>query len=240
MTKASVRFIVEEEKCIQATAALKSEMFQDYIFPEGHMLLQFQINLSILIDCLNMYGAAAQDTALHMRYPGVESTLVLELTEGDVVTDCKIRTRPADDTLDMHFRDSPVQSKIILRSGALKECISEMEWLGDTLFFCAEPEEGFTIKCSGSAGSNQIDIPRDSEAYYLFECSTSHSNSYRLSHIHHCIKALTQSERTCIRMNQQGVLSLQHMLKTDATRYTIVEFFICPVDDENQDPAEED
>ncbi|PIK33949.1 putative cell cycle checkpoint protein RAD1 [Apostichopus japonicus] len=66
-----LKVTVETAKCIQANAFLQSEVFQEYRLKENN--ISFQINLTILMECLNIFGsntAGGAAPALKMCYGG--------------------------------------------------------------------------------------------------------------------------------------------------------------------------
>ena len=76
---------MEEGKYVQASAFVQSSIFQEYHFREDTAV--FQIHLTVLLDCLHIFGASsAKDggshhTALKMSYDGHGSPLKLLLAE---------------------------------------------------------------------------------------------------------------------------------------------------------------
>lgn len=70
---------VEQSKCVQANAFIQASLFQQFSFHQ-EASLAFKINLSALIECLNIFGGSGSSechTALKMCYAGYGSPLTL-------------------------------------------------------------------------------------------------------------------------------------------------------------------
>ena len=120
--------------------------------------------------------------------------------------------------------------------------------------FVLSPDEPFfRLQTAGNLGSCQVDYPKDSdEVFESFECSQTQSNlyvarilsfvanltanSYKLSVIQPTVKALAVASKTQVRVNQRGVLSMQHMV-TDTKQMStcFIDFFILPSEDGDSD-----
>jgi len=70
-----------------------------------------------------------------------------------------------------------------------------------------------------------------------FECKEAITTIYPLSAIRLCIKALGKAEHTRLRINQEGMLSLQHVIQMGETS-NWVEFFILSKEPEEERPME--
>ncbi len=49
------------------------------------------------------------------------------------------------------------------------------------------------------------------------------------------MKALAQATKTQVRMNERGVLNLQHIIYTDNDLKSFVDFFVMPLEEEDED-----
>eukprot|EP00761_Pharyngomonas_kirbyi_P008342 gb/GECH01008353.1/.p1 GENE.gb/GECH01008353.1/~~gb/GECH01008353.1/.p1 ORF type:complete len:316 (+),score=78.10 gb/GECH01008353.1/:1-948(+) len=226
LDRTAMKIVVEEDKVLQASATLNQNMFQEYSF-KSDTPTQFQVNLANFIDVLNLYGAASEGTAAHICYPGIDGTLVLLLTEGEIVTDCSMRTRDAEDPMEFRFREFfSNDNKLIVRSELLKEAFNEVEWMGNSVWLTVSPETLY-IQAEGTPGSLEMHLQKNTDAFFQYECTEEKQNSYPLTHLQKSIKALGLAARTCLRINDNSVLSLQHMLRTSPENYTIIEFLLC-------------
>jgi len=71
-----------------------------------------------------------------------------------------------------------------------------------------------TLRLLGTSayGSTEIDYPNDRDVLQTFECEDSVQFSYRFSHIAKISRALQGSRMASLRMNEEGVMSLQLMM----------------------------
>lgn len=117
----------------------QAEIFQEFTIKDD--LVGFQVNLTVLLDCLNIFGGstlpgykhrklkkctycinvfiqydvvAGVSTALRMCYVGYGYPLTLFLEEGGVVTVCKINTQEPEEPIDFEFCSSNVTNKVCL------------------------------------------------------------------------------------------------------------------------------
>lgn len=106
-----IKVIVHHEsKSFQCTAFLRKSLFQSYHYSSDLPMIEFELQLCDLIDCLNFYGSAASGTSVFMSFPGIERTLSLLLSESShhVMTDCGLRTSEVDrDMVDYVFDPQP-------------------------------------------------------------------------------------------------------------------------------------
>ena len=94
---------MEDAKCVQTNAYVKSDIFQEYRLrqskEEEEEDISFAVNLGTVLECLNMFGGTglegggAGSPNLKMCYAGYGHPLILMLEEQGVVSDCKIRIR---------------------------------------------------------------------------------------------------------------------------------------------------
>ena len=72
--------------------------------------------------------------------------------------------------------------------------------------------------------------------FEIFDCSSKQSNTYKLALLQPDVKALSIAAKTQLRVNEIGLLSLQHMIKED-NNTSFVDFFVAPLETE---PSEEE
>lgn len=70
-----MKVTVEDTKCVQASAFIQSEIFQEYTLNKKGKddLITFKINLSVVLECLNIFGSGSSGggiTTLRMSYQG--------------------------------------------------------------------------------------------------------------------------------------------------------------------------
>nr|XP_061800564.1 cell cycle checkpoint protein RAD1-like [Nerophis lumbriciformis] len=237
-TPNGLKVTVEDSKCLQANAFIQAEIFQEFTIKEDQIGLQ--INLTVLMDCLSIFGGTAvpgASTALRLCYKGYGYPLTLFLEEGSVVTVCKINTQEPEEPIDFEFCSSNVTNKVILLSESLKEAFSELDMTSEVLEITMSPSQPyFRLSTFGNAGSADYDYPKDSDMMELFHCTTTQSNRYKMALLKPSTKALALSCKVSVRTDSRGVLSLQYMVRNDDGQICFVEYYCCPneeVDDED-------
>ncbi|KFQ35395.1 Cell cycle checkpoint protein RAD1 [Mesitornis unicolor] len=226
-TANGLRVTVEDAKCIQA------KIFQEFAVQEESVT--FRINLSVLLDCLTIFGTSSlpgTSTALRMCYSGYGYPLMLFLEEGGVVTVCKINTQEPEELLDFDFCNTKVVNKIILQSEGLREAFAELDMTSEVLQITMSPDKPyFRLSTFGNAGSAHLDYPRDSDLMEVFHCNQTQTNRYKISLLKPSTKALALSCKVSIRIDAQGFLSLQYMIRNEDGQICFVEYYCCPDED---------
>ncbi|ELT99083.1 hypothetical protein CAPTEDRAFT_116275 [Capitella teleta] len=177
-----LKVTVEDCKCVQANAFLQSSLFQEFVIKEEQVT--FKINLTVLLECLNIFGASSipgATTALKMCHEGYGTPLTLLLEENGVLTDCSLKTLEPDETLDFNFLSTNVVNKIITKSECLKAAFSELDLSSDILEILMSPDEPyFRLSTFGNAGSIHSEFPKESDLVESFQCNKTQAN--RLLH----------------------------------------------------------
>ncbi|NXX95637.1 RAD1 protein, partial [Centropus bengalensis] len=212
-TANGLRVTVEAAKCVQANAFIQAEIFQEFAVQEESVT--FRINLSVLLDCLTIFGASSSpgtSTALRMCYHGYGYPLMLFLEEGGVVTVCKINTQEPEELLDFDFCT-----------------FAELDMTSEVLQITMSPDKPyFRLSTFGNAGSAHLDYPRDSDLMEAFHCNQTQTNRYKISLLKPSTKALALSCKVSIRTDARGFLSLQYMIRNEDGQVCFVEYYCCP------------
>ena len=106
----------EDAKCTQGTAFVHKELFQEFIVKEE--CVSIKIKLSILIECLNIFGLGSpsgMNTALRICYEGYGSPLILLLEDNGIITECSIKTLETDSFINFDFDIDKLITKIIMK-----------------------------------------------------------------------------------------------------------------------------
>lgn len=237
-----LKVTVEKSKCIQASAFIQADIFHSYNIREDS--LTFKINLSVLMECLNIFGCPTTPgamTSLKLCYNGYGSPLNLLLEDEGVVTDCSIKTQEPDDVLDFDFNNANVINKIIMKSECLKEAFIEMDVSSDVLQLSLSPDPPyFRLSTFGGMSTFHMECPKDSELIELFQCSQAQTNRYKTSLVRPAAKALALSNKTSIRTDDRGFLCLQFMIVTENGHTSFVEFYCSPDEEMNDTQSVED
>ncbi|KDR12148.1 cell cycle checkpoint protein RAD1 [Zootermopsis nevadensis] len=226
-TNKGLKVTVEDSKCVQASSFIQREMFQHYKLND--VQVTFKVNISILVECLNIFGGSA--TALKVCYQGYGFPLRMLLEEGGVITDCSIKTSESEEILDFNFSAANVLNKIILRSECLKEVFAELDSSSDLIEILLSPDPPyFRITTAGTAGDTKIDIPKNSGMIETFQCTTLATSRYRLSHVKPSAKSLAVSQKVSIRTDDRGLLCFQYMIPAD-NHTCFIEYCCTPIAD---------
>ncbi|KAJ7335064.1 hypothetical protein JRQ81_013005 [Phrynocephalus forsythii] len=224
---------VEKDKCLQANAFIQAGIFQEFVVQEESVM--FRINLSVLLDCLTIFGTSSfpgTQAALRMCYRGYGNPLTLFLEESGVVTVCKINTQEPEEILDFDFCSTNVVNKIILQSEGLREAFSELDMTSEVLQITMSPDKPyFRLSTFGNAGSTHLDYPKDSDLIEAFHCNQTQTNRYKIALIKPSVKALALSCKVSVRTDNRGFLSLQYMIRNEDGQICFVEFYCCPDED---------
>ena len=79
--KNGFRFTVQRSNCLQANVYLKKELFTRFECEGKH---QFGINLSLLLECLSVFGTSSgNQVALQLNYAGEGHPILLQMVDGD-------------------------------------------------------------------------------------------------------------------------------------------------------------
>ncbi|KZV70750.1 Rad1-domain-containing protein [Peniophora sp. CONT] len=179
------------------------------------------------------FGGGAKRTGMSMYYAGEGHPLTISIadTSGNGPSArCEISTFDPEGMLDIALDYEQTVLKIILKSSWLREALSELDPKEyDKLTFVGNPlgaqasgdarpsrsssKPIFRIMASGSVGSTEMDYTNDREVLETFECEDSVSFSYRFSHIRGALAALQTSDKSSLRIDNEGILSLQFLME---------------------------
>ncbi|KAL1698803.1 Rad1/Rec1/Rad17 [Schizophyllum commune] len=202
-------------------------------------------------------GASGDNrTGMRLSFLGEGHPMVLLLAEdaSGPITTCHISTSEADPHLDLPFDPDNTALQIILKSSWLRDALSELDPSIEKLTFVGNPKpeepDGrrraanaaapplFRIRAEGSYGSTEMDYPDDREVLETFECVRTIQYSYRFPHILKTIKAVQNSTKTSLRIDEEGLLSLQYLMPYTRPRGgerldCFVEYRCLPLDNED-------
>ncbi|KAF9533557.1 Rad1/Rec1/Rad17 [Crepidotus variabilis] len=196
----------------------------------------------------NYFAAAAgqeKRTGMRMSYHGSGYPLTLIIAEdaSGPTTTCEITTFEPESQLELDFDSSRVVLKIILKSSWLRDALSELDPSCEKLTFIgnspttqdddeplvgdghrrprpkkAPPKPMFRIQAAGTLGSTEMDYPNDREVLETFECKDNVRFSYRFAHVARMLRALQSSAKTSLRIDEDGLLSVQFLMPLPKTR----------------------
>ncbi|KAJ2732338.1 checkpoint clamp complex protein Rad1 [Coemansia sp. BCRC 34962] len=234
----------------------EQESFEDEVSQGGEQSDTTQVVLSLdnLIECLTLfYGPSsagnAQSTALStsslytpgnpgdlrgattaiigFKGPGADLELMLE--ERGTISECRLSTFVPEPPVDLQFSHYPTTQQLIIRSEWLRDAFNELDSTSESVYISiASTEPHFRISTIGESGSTDMTYSNSERILDSFFCNEDQENKYKLSLILKCKQALAMSEKTKIRINQRGFLSLQFMIPT-AADVSFVNFVFAPL-----------
>ncbi|KAH7910613.1 Rad1/Rec1/Rad17 [Hygrophoropsis aurantiaca] len=182
-------------------------------------------------------------TSMRLSYGGSGYPLTLLLAEDSTgpTTTCEITTYDPEPMIELPFDGDQTVLKIIFKSSSwLREALSELDPSCDKITFISNPADDvrraqprnaatkplFRILATGSFGSTEMDYPNDREVLETFECTHPISVSYRFGHINKTLRALQSSTKTSLRIEEEGLLSLQFLVPVPKPRGGMSQSFI--------------
>jgi cell cycle checkpoint protein len=167
----------------------------------------------------------------------VQRALALQLNEGDVLTECRIKTMSDgdDDSLDFSgaFRSAEHVNKLILHSDRLRDAfleLSDLPGASNIKILVSPSAPYFRLSACGQFGVCEVDFAQGADSFSHFECPVQLCYEYRLTLLHQAAKPLADAEKTFLRMNSEGMLSIQHLIRQADGQKTYVDFFLLAAD----------
>lgn len=231
-TENGLKVTVEEAKCMQASAYIGFDVFNEFNLKEDVI---FQINLTILVECLSMFWAniaAHTNSVMQLFYKGEGHPVSIFMEEDGIITDCSLKTQEPEQLIDFYLERENVLNKIVLETALLRDVLSELDPTSDLIELLLSPDPPyFRISTGSVAGECRSEIPRDSDLIDVFQCHATATSSYKLAHIKPVTKAFAHSTKLSLRTDQYGLLCFQFMLKTEEGRTCYIDYYISPVID---------
>ena len=106
LSSKGIRVLIDQDKTLQVKAFLQAELFDEYRYTAEEEQ-SFNINLLLLLECLNIFGGGF--TSMRLTYAGYGNPLTLMLEESGVITDCNIRTMEPNEPGDIDIRATEVR-----------------------------------------------------------------------------------------------------------------------------------
>ncbi|KAL1947310.1 hypothetical protein VTO73DRAFT_14271 [Trametes versicolor] len=199
---------------------------------------------------LDQWFAPGKGTGMRMSYagPGHPLTLLVAEESGGPTATCEITTWDPEPRLDLAFDSDATVLKIILKSSWLRDALSELDPTTDKLTIIGNPPAPpgraarnsappcLRLRAVGQFGSTEMDYPNDREVLETCECAQPISFTYRYSHISRALRALQSSLKTSLRIDEEGLLSMQFMMPAPRRpggrrSEAFIEFWCLPLED---------
>jgi len=236
---------------------LAANLFDGYYCNAAENALKLSLNLTTLLDCLQLFGSSSENTSATITYSEESAVFKLSLEESGVLTTCEISTLLLDEVdgddqnfdLLTAFMSSNDETKLLLKSEILREAVQEISDIHGavSVTFSVQQDAGFgklTLSARGTLGICEIDLPRESDAFVSFQANPrpeGTSWSYPLTSLQLGMKALGLASETFIRINENGIACIQHQIETSRGQEIFIDFYMLADQsaDEGDDNAED-
>ena len=158
-------------------------------------------------------------------YEGEGSPLSIRMSESGVTTTCDLTTYEADSTEEIPFDRDALALKTILRSSYLLDAITELSSMNPTILaLTATPTSrtgaNISLTASGALGSAAVDFTADTTSdtpiLERFHCPKKTSASFKFALIKSAQRAMSSATKVSMRLDEEGVLSLQFLVEVEA------------------------
>ncbi|KAF2006674.1 DNA repair exonuclease rad1 [Amniculicola lignicola CBS 123094] len=190
-----------------------------------------------------------------ISYESAGSPLSIILTESSIRTTCSLTTYEPDYCDEIPFDREQLRFKTIMRGNWLGDAINELaSTTPESLTLVARMTSGkpyFALSASGPLGSARVEFnntpqpsrptpaptnptdPADQPANLLetFQLSSPITlrSTYKFSLIQKAARAMSVATKVSIRLDNQGVLSMQFMIEVEAGELSFVDFRFVPL-----------
>ena len=176
-------------------------------------------------------------TSLTMSLFEEDAMLKLCLEEGGVMTTCDIPLLFLDSDslqsgLTFNFKSGREVGSVIFKSEVLREELLEViDVLGASTvkIQLSKDDQRCFLSSQGIHGSCVLDIPKASSALISFDCSVSCEWRYAINPITLSLRPLAIASESCLRVNAEGILCLQHQVSlAEGTQSSFIDFLLLP------------
>jgi len=178
-------------------------------------------------------------------YRSLGDSLNITLEEGNVTTTCQLTTYDPETFEDIPFDRDSLTLKIIMRASLLFDAVQELSSTGpDRLTLICSPSHAaaFRLSASGDLGSASIDFTNEPQLLETFQCHRRDVNVYKFSMFKSASKAMAMASKVSIRIDDQGVLSLQFMVELAELegKVSFIDFRFVPYVAEDEDASSDE
>ncbi|KZT11577.1 Rad1-domain-containing protein [Laetiporus sulphureus 93-53] len=181
---------------------------------------------------IDQYFGSDKGTGMRLTYagPGHPVTLLVAEDANGPTATCEVTTFDPEPILELDFNETPCIMKVILKSSWLRDALSELDPSCERLTIICNPppppgraalpssQARLRLQAIGNFGSTEMDYPNDKEVLETCECAEQISFSYSFRHISRAQRALQSSTKTSLRINEEGLLSLQLIMPSPRFR----------------------
>ena len=194
--------------------------------------ISFQLNLTLLLDCLQIFGNYSNHVTLFIHYQK-HSPLLLVLEDNGIVTECAITTEFPYDMLDLHFEKCPILCHVIMKPECLKDIFSDLDMGNPHLQVKLIPSlQILRFFTKGTLGQCQVDINNNPEIINKmtwYSPHTENSFEYKINSLKQFSKAVVVAIKSSFKINGQGILCIQFLINSEHDKVGFIEFLCVPV-----------
>jgi hypothetical protein len=142
---------------------------------------------------------------------------------------------------DACHRRYPALNRALLKSAHLKEAFAELGDLpgaANIEVTMAPTYPYLRLAAAGSGGSCAVDFPQGSESFVTFDSTAPQTYRFHASLLQCAVKALPSAEETFLRLNDQGMLCVNHKILGADGKVMYVSFIVLPDLPEDEDAAD--
>lgn len=200
----------------------------------------------------------------HITYDSPGSPLTIVLTEATIRTTCNLTTYEPAFSEEIPFDRHQLAFKTIMRGSWLYDALGELSSTSpERLTLWARTRGGkpyFALSSSGTLGSARVEFNNDNapppptntagtdqpavqpnllETFQLGDPASTLKSSYKFSLIQRAARAMSAATKVSVRVDEQGVLSLQFMIEVETGKVSFVDFRFVPLVEEDEDDVDE-
>lgn len=257
-----IKFTIEETGCLLASVILPRSSFAE--FRQQPSLLRIRLNLSLLLDCLQIFGNhnsvdRFSSASVSMTYHGDGYPLVLKIRDAEKDCMCELATMEnMEHEYDFQFHAHRVLNRVVIHSETMREALGELEYGGATTAELRMAPEVPRLVLSSPAWALGVDGgeeavcrvefadpgDRKADTFQMFESERMQTAGFRLEHLARCVKALGMSESCKVEMNEVGMVSIMCRMKGDGggggLERCFVEFIVVAqeIDEDGEDEGQ--
>lgn len=218
---------------------------------------EFAVNLTSVLEAAScLLPPSAGSSQLNLSYDRGEAVLKMEflqhdLAAGSILSTCALPgLAPADEddedeeggkSLALLFRKTEVTARAIASSEYLRPAVGELaEVAGATCCTLGISPKGVTMGCVGNAMGGDCLVELGKEGFVSLECHADldvekHEWTYPLHLMLQGMRGLEVARETCVSLNQNGMIAIQHQVVDNAVgdgEPNFVDFIMGPIADD--------
>lgn len=158
---------------------------------------------------------------------GFPLVVLLDL-DGNTISVCREMTQ---ESVGLSLLELPKEcgvAQCYVLSDLLRDVFADLDMASERLQITFDYQHGLKFCTRSQYAIIEAKIHVSSSALSHFTCDTVHTFVYPITVLKHSLKVLGQSKKTCIRVNGEGLLSLQYQIVLDRRIQVFVEYVCIP------------